>query len=67
MDFLGELFKGDTDEILFFILVFLLLFNGNTFDRGLDGGECSDNGSMLFFIILFILLFFSSGFTGDPK
>lgn len=33
MNFLGNFFKGDNDEILFFILVFLFLFFNNYYGR----------------------------------
>lgn len=61
MGFLGNFFKGDNDEVLFFILVFLFLFSGNWFGKGHEGlGD--DDGSILFFIILFLLLFFNNSF-----
>lgn len=57
--FSGNLFGGDNDEILFFILVFLFLFNGNLFGKGSGCGD-DDNSSVLFFIVLFLLLFFNN-------
>lgn len=67
MNFLGNLFQGDNDEILFFILVFLFLFNGNLFGKGCEGeGEgIFDSGTILFFIILFLLLFFNQEYDRE--
>lgn len=52
---------GDNDEILFFILIFLLLFS-DVFNCGCNNrrscdDECGNDSSILFFIILFLLLF----------
>lgn len=62
MNFLGNVLNGDNDEILFFILVFLFLFNNGLFKGNcIEGaGTCDDNGSILFFIILFLLLFINN-------
>lgn len=65
MGILGGLkncFGKDNDEILFFILIFLVLFCS-----GMFGGEgiCGDDSTMLFFIILFLLLFFNPGTEKD--
>ncbi len=65
MGFLGNFFNGENDELLFFILVFLLLFNG--FGGKCDGIDGYDNSTVLFFIILFLLLFFNNDFGCDPK
>lgn len=58
MPFLGNILK-DRDEILFFVILFLLLFSGN--DGKLlhltKGNEKCDNDAILFFVILFLLLF----------
>lgn len=64
MDFIKNIFKSDSDEILFFILVFLFLFNGNFINkRGDNCDDCGENpesGSILFFVILFLILFFNN-------
>lgn len=65
MNVLGNFFDGGNDEILFFILVFLLLFNGNIFGKDHDVSDGFDNSSILFFIILFLLLFFSGNKERD--
>lgn len=55
MDFLNRFLTGENTEILFFIILFLFLFNGSIF-----GGSCNEaggNGMLLFFIILFLILF----------
>lgn len=57
MNILGNFLDGDNDEILFFILVFLFLFNGNILGKDHDGLGGLDNNPILFFIILFLLLF----------
>lgn len=69
MGFFGDFFEGDNDEILFFIVIFLFLFNGNVFQRDSDETDRNDgeNSSMLFFIILFILLFFNINWVNDPN
>lgn len=69
MGLFGNGINRDNDEILFFILVFLLLFNGNFFGFGDSCDEAGgyDNGTILFFIILFLLLFFGNGYTRDEK
>lgn len=69
MGFFGDFFKGDNDEILFFLLVFLLLFPGNIFDRNYSRieGDDSDNSPVLFFIILFLLLFFNINWFDNPN
>ncbi len=61
MGFFDNFFHGDNDEILFFILVFLFLFNGNLFGNNydFDGDDGFDGSTILFFIILFVLLFFN--------
>jgi len=58
MNFLGDLFDEDGDEILFFIIVFLLLLSENRSERTLEK-QTDANGKdfFLFFIILFGLLF----------
>jgi hypothetical protein len=59
---IGTMFGGNSD-ILFFILVFLFLFNG--FGSGAEG--CSEiDSTILFFIILFLLLFFNGEHECDP-
>ncbi len=58
MGLLGRFLNSENGEILFFILVYLLLFNGNIFGRGHDP-ETEDHSIILFFIILFLLLFFN--------
>lgn len=62
MGFFGNIINRENEEILFFILVFLLLFNGSIFGlgRSCDGPEYDENGTILFFIILFLLLFFNN-------
>ena len=68
MNFLGNLFHDGNDEILFFILVFLFLFNGNLFGKEGNGGDgLFDNNTILFFIILFLLLFFNQDYEHDVK
>lgn len=58
MNFPGDLFNGDSDEVLFFILVFLFLFNGSRSEEAcINKSEGNDKGILLFFIILFALLF----------
>lgn len=58
MNFPGDLFNGDSDEILVFIIVFLFLFNGSRSEENCTRkSDTNDNGIMLFLIILFGLLF----------
>lgn len=74
MGFLGNLGNfghifGDNGEILFFIILFLLLFDGGGIMRGFmgKGVDGDDSSSILFFIILFLLLFFNGREEVDPK
>jgi len=58
MNFLGNFSHDENSEVLFFILVFLILFNTNLFGNGSFEDDCdNDNSTILFFIILFLLLF----------
>lgn len=65
MGFFDSVF-GD-DEVLFFILVFLLLFSGKL--SGNLRGEPDDNSasSVLFFILVFLLLFINNDFGRENK
>lgn len=55
MSFVGNMLEN-ADEVLFFILVFLILFSGRICDTA--GSTCEFSGcEILFFIILFLLLF----------
>lgn len=59
--FMRNLGLCDNDEMLFFILIFLLLFNGDCLG-GIFGkkdchGDNDGDSTILFFIILFLLLF----------
>lgn len=71
MDFIKNIFTSDGDEILFFILIFLFLFNGNTLnnrtDDSDDRGESTEGGTILFFIILFLMLFISNSYSDNTK
>lgn len=71
MDFIKNIFTSDGDEILFFILIFLFLFNGNTINKRTDDsderGESTDSGTILFFIILFLMLFLSNSHSDNFK
>lgn len=51
---LGE----ENSEILFFILVFLILFESNFLGKcGFDNSPIIGNSTILFFILLYLLLF----------
>ena len=64
MNFLSDLFSGDIDEILFFIIVFMLLFSGSRSEEAsLDRSDPNDKGIILFFIILFGLLYIDKDFN----
>ncbi len=67
MGFLGDLFNGGYDEVIFFILVFIFLFSENKFrqegEKRVQDSDSTDNSLILFFIILFALLFISTGIT----
>lgn len=55
---------GDNDEMLFFILIFLLLFNGGDLFGSFGKKDCrrdDSDSTILFFIILFLLLFTDDG------
>lgn len=64
----GNVFNSGLDEILFFVLVFLLLFKGGA-GFGRDGEPADndsrsaddDSGSSLFFTVLFLMLFLGGG------
>ncbi|HEX9058790.1 MAG TPA: hypothetical protein VF941_01280 [Clostridia bacterium] len=60
MGFLDGFFQGDKDEILFFILVFLFLFNGNFLGRSSEEEAGFDGSTILFFVVLFLLLFINT-------
>jgi hypothetical protein len=58
MKFPGDLFDGDNDEIIFFIVAFLFLFNGSRSEETrATESDADDKGIILFLIILFGLLF----------
>lgn len=60
MNFLRELFNGDGDEIVFFIIAFLFLFNGNrSEENSRKDGDADEKGMTLFLIILFAVLLLS--------
>lgn len=65
MGILKNIFNVENDEILFFIVVFLILFGGGHILK--DGVEGWDNGTILFFIILFLLLFLGEERTEEIK
>jgi len=65
MGFLGDFLNDDRNEILFFIIVFLILFNGNHCDKGFDKKGIFDDSEILFFIIVFLLLFFNRKYDYD--
>ena len=65
MGFLGNFLNEDKNEILFFIIVFLILFNGNNFGKGFDKKGILDDSEILFFIIVFLLLFFNRKYDYD--
>lgn len=53
-------FENDNDELLFFIIVFLILLGSSTYeDRSIETEE-RDSGFILFFIVLFLILILSS-------
>lgn len=61
MKFPGDLFDGDSDEIIFFFIVFLFLFNGSRSEETCAAeSDANDKGIILFLIILFGLLFLSN-------
>jgi|GEM_PF-1029580 len=60
-----DVFRSQNDELLFFILVFLFVFNSNLNRGCADVAEASDNGFILFFIVLFLLLFIGSDYSED--
>ena len=61
MKFPGYLFDGDSDEIIFFIIVFLFLFNGGRSEETCaTESDVNDKGIILFLIILFGLLFLAN-------
>jgi len=53
---LRGIFSNGNDELIFFILAFLL-FTGGSRDNPIDDREKDDEFSVLFFVIPFILLF----------
>ncbi len=60
MNFLGDLFNGDGDEIVFFIIAFIFLFNGSRSDETRNNEWDTNEKSMpLFLIILFAMLLLS--------
>ena len=67
MGFLGDLFYGGYDEVIFFILVFIFIFSENKFrqegEKRVQDCDRTDNSLILFFIILFAQLFISTGIT----
>lgn len=72
MNFFNGLF-GREDNVLFFLLIFLVLFCGGFNGIGNIGGIghndkgcCCDN-TILFFVILFLLLFNNTGVLSDVE
>jgi hypothetical protein len=64
MNSLMNLLSGDIDEILFFIIVFILLFSeSRSEENNLDRSYSNDKDIILFFIILFGLLFIDKDFN----
>lgn len=59
MDFLRKFFDGD-DELLFFIIVFILMFTINWMDRDRSIHQDDEEHTLLFFIIVFIILVIST-------
>ena len=60
MEKVRGLFGSESDELLFFVLVFLLVFGGSLIGNFSDGIEGNEGVTILFFIIMFIFLFISS-------
>jgi len=65
MDFLHRFFVGETDEILFFILVFLVAFCSNWLGKDHEVFETNDKTEILFFIVLFLTLFFGNALLDE--
>ena len=67
MNFLGDLFIGDGDEIVFFIIAFLFLFNGRRSEETRkNDGDTNDKSMPLFLIILFAMLLLSTTINHAP-
>jgi len=49
-------FESDNDELLFFIIVFLIIMGSSTYDSRSVETEERDSGFILFFIVLFFIL-----------
>jgi hypothetical protein len=63
LNFFGNLGE-ENSKILFFILVFLILFESNFFGScGFDDDPLNRDTTILFFIIIFLLLF--NNFNSD--
>lgn len=58
---MGDLFKEGNDEILFYILVFLLFFNRNSSRSNTEVTEDRDGSYSIFFIVLFLFLLINGG------
>lgn len=51
-----DLFRGETDEILFYILVFLIFFGDGLLNRDVSRSGDNDGSTLLFFAVLFAML-----------
>ena len=61
-----RLFAGNNDEIIFFIIVFVLsIFGNNRDDRGISPDSNSPNSALLFIIISFLFMFIANEGRSD--
>jgi len=72
MSFINGLFGGN-DNILFFLLIFLVLFCGgmngigDILGCGCGKDKCGSDNTILFFVILVLVLFCNNGVAGIEK
>lgn len=62
-----NIFEGDNDELLFFVVVFLTLMGNSTYDSRFVESEEKDSSQILFFIALFFILMSSNDFLPLPR